>query len=42
MRGEGERGCLSLFYLPWETCWENRPSLPATAAVIKTDEMPQP
>ena len=42
MHDKEDHGCLSLFYLPWETCWENRPSLPATAAVIKTDEMPQP
>ena len=39
VRSEPERTCLSLFYLPWESCWENRSALPATAAVFATEEM---
>ena len=39
VRGEPERTCLSLLYLPWESCWESRSALPATAAVFATEEM---
>lgn len=42
MRREPARTCLSLVYLPWESCWENRPAPPASAAVFATEGMQQP
>jgi len=38
VRDAGPQRCLSLFYLPWEMCWETRPSTPANAAVPGTAE----
>lgn len=39
LRHNDDQRCLSLFYLPWETCWDKPPLPPTIAAVPKTAEM---
>jgi hypothetical protein len=36
IRSEQDRRCMSLFFLPWESCWDKSPAPPAMAAAVET------